>query len=182
MKKIKIYKSAQHQETCEVLLRILQPELSTCEQCHKEMPLSELSDHLLAHEINKNAVEAPVNRSSSLNRERPNPRNLASQIMEIIQEHSSGNRNFGFRFGIRYGRRSSVPVKPKAKPKPEAAKRLPVSRYQDNGVEVICTICLTKFKRGKRITTLPCFHQFHHRCIDVWLENSCLCPICKASI
>ena len=180
-KKVKLYKISRHQETCEALLKILQPELKPCPQCRKEIPVPELPDHLLAHELEKNMREPPV-RAASQHRERPAPRNLTHQIIEIIREHGNDARNIGLRIGVRFNRRSSLPQKNNNKPKPDAVKRLPVSRFEDTGSEVICTICLNKFKRGKRIRTLPCFHQFHRRCIDTWLETSCLCPICKGSI
>ena len=180
-KKIKLYKVLRHQETCEELLKILQPELKLCTQCGKEVPEPELSDHLLAHELEKNLREPQV-RAVSHQRERPPSSNLAQQIVEMIREHGSQGRGIGYRLGLRFNRRFSVPQNEVNKPKPEVVKRLPVSRYEDTGDEIICTICLSSFKIGKRIKTLPCFHQFHRRCIDAWLETSCLCPICKGNI
>lgn len=45
-----------------------------------------------------------------------------------------------------------------------------------------CTICLDNFQENETIRTLPCAHQFHKDCVDRWLENNPLCPICKRSI
>lgn len=43
-----------------------------------------------------------------------------------------------------------------------------------------CVICLDSYEEGDKITTLPCGHLFHSRCIMVWFSGSNgLCPICK---
>lgn len=43
-----------------------------------------------------------------------------------------------------------------------------------------CVICLDAYEEGDKITTLPCGHLFHSRCIMVWFSGSNgLCPICK---
>lgn len=43
----------------------------------------------------------------------------------------------------------------------------------------ICAICLENFGDGDVVTTTPCFHQFHKGCIDTWLAQKAVCPICK---
>lgn len=42
-----------------------------------------------------------------------------------------------------------------------------------------CAICLEQFKIGDTVRTIPCFHTFHTTCIDPWLRNKAICPICK---
>lgn len=42
-----------------------------------------------------------------------------------------------------------------------------------------CAVCMEDFAVGEEQRTLPCFHRFHKGCIDKWLENSGICPICK---
>ena len=44
-----------------------------------------------------------------------------------------------------------------------------------------CSICLEDFQCGDVVRTLPCFHSFHKECIDRWLGNKPICPICKHS-
>lgn len=39
-----------------------------------------------------------------------------------------------------------------------------------------CVVCLESFKMGKN-----CSHTFHVRCIDSWLLNTPICPICRTS-
>jgi hypothetical protein len=45
-----------------------------------------------------------------------------------------------------------------------------------------CTICLDNFKEGSTIRILPCFHSFCSECIDPWLQQRSICPVCKNSI
>ncbi len=42
-----------------------------------------------------------------------------------------------------------------------------------------CAICLEHFCVGETIRTIPCFHSFHMDCIDPWLRQKSICPICK---
>lgn len=53
----------------------------------------------------------------------------------------------------------------------------------NNGIQEeddTCVICLDAYEEGDKITTLPCGHLFHSRCIMLWFSgNNGLCPICK---
>lgn len=42
-----------------------------------------------------------------------------------------------------------------------------------------CAICLEDFRVGDMIRTIPCFHCYHTNCIDQWLREKAICPICK---
>jgi len=42
-----------------------------------------------------------------------------------------------------------------------------------------CSICLEDFEVGQMVRTIPCFHSFHTKCIDQWLREKAICPICK---
>ena len=55
-----------------------------------------------------------------------------------------------------------------------------------------CSICMSNFmpevKVGSRkpikppmLRRLKCFHAFHQKCIDEWLKQKSICPLCKAS-
>lgn len=52
---------------------------------------------------------------------------------------------------------------------------------QDDGE---CSICLSDLNKEEDVVlrSLPCGHSFHASCIDRWLEQSTLCPICKFSL
>ena len=45
-----------------------------------------------------------------------------------------------------------------------------------------CCICLAEIEAGDEVKTLPCFHLFHSTCIERWLNQSSLCPICKLTV
>jgi len=51
-----------------------------------------------------------------------------------------------------------------------------------------CSICLSKFKKGKSCLELNCKHIYHTKCIEDWYDT-CLfwniipkCPLCKTVI
>ena len=50
------------------------------------------------------------------------------------------------------------------------------------GDEPHCLICLCDFEVGEKVSSLPCFHCFHTKCIDEWIIRSPKCPICKFEI
>jgi len=45
-----------------------------------------------------------------------------------------------------------------------------------------CSICQELYVLGDKIRTLPCFHNFHQRCIDPWLKTKTSCPVCLKSV
>lgn len=45
-----------------------------------------------------------------------------------------------------------------------------------------CIICLAEFENGDELRVLKCKHRFHVNCIDQWLKQQGLCPICKVDL
>ncbi|CAI0398810.1 unnamed protein product [Linum tenue] len=46
-----------------------------------------------------------------------------------------------------------------------------------------CVVCLEKLAVGESCRLLPnCSHCFHARCIDSWLLQTPVCPICRAGV
>lgn len=43
----------------------------------------------------------------------------------------------------------------------------------------LCAICLEHYAQGEKVRVLPCQHRYHALCVDQWLRNHRLCPICK---
>mmetsp|Transcript_84530 Transcript_84530/g.154237 ORF Transcript_84530/g.154237 Transcript_84530/m.154237 type:complete len:319 (+) Transcript_84530:143-1099(+) len=43
-----------------------------------------------------------------------------------------------------------------------------------------CAICLGAFRRRQELRLLPCKHFFHKKCIDQWLTQRCVCPLCRS--
>ena len=41
----------------------------------------------------------------------------------------------------------------------------------------LCSICRELL--GRRVTRLPCRHEFHSGCIEGWFLHSSVCPLCK---
>eukprot|EP00906_Rhabdomonas_costata_P010277 RCo014424 len=45
-----------------------------------------------------------------------------------------------------------------------------------------CVVCFEGFAPEREVWTLPCRHQFHRDCIDIWLTYGNGCPMCRAVI
>ena len=45
-----------------------------------------------------------------------------------------------------------------------------------------CMICLSNYKLRDKISTLPCWHNFHSKCFEKWMVQKRCCPICKFEI
>jgi len=45
-----------------------------------------------------------------------------------------------------------------------------------------CAICLDKMKANHCVLKLRCGHAFHNCCIQSWLADSTLCPLCKQCV
>ncbi|KAG0339996.1 hypothetical protein BG000_000925 [Podila horticola] len=47
-------------------------------------------------------------------------------------------------------------------------------------LEELCSICLGEYMMNDRIRILPCSHEYHAECVDIWLTHkSTHCPLCK---
>mmetsp|Transcript_286 Transcript_286/g.790 ORF Transcript_286/g.790 Transcript_286/m.790 type:complete len:352 (+) Transcript_286:88-1143(+) len=58
------------------------------------------------------------------------------------------------------------------------------SEYGDVDALKECSICLSHMEDEQIAMQLPCHpqHIFHIRCIERWLQNSQLCPICRSNV
>mmetsp|Transcript_51035 Transcript_51035/g.81293 ORF Transcript_51035/g.81293 Transcript_51035/m.81293 type:complete len:176 (-) Transcript_51035:32-559(-) len=45
-----------------------------------------------------------------------------------------------------------------------------------------CIICLLPHCQNEQIRKLPCKHEFHADCIDIWVSKRPRCPMCKLDI
>lgn len=63
----------------------------------------------------------------------------------------------------------------------DVIERLPlVVHPQDSAAECqsSCAVCLCDFEGGELLRRLPCCHKFHRQCIDKWLRQNKVCPLC----
>ncbi|CAF0811184.1 unnamed protein product [Adineta ricciae] len=51
-----------------------------------------------------------------------------------------------------------------------------------SAVGKLCDICLNEYKADDKLRTIPCLHQFHHKCIDKWLKKNSKCPMCRSDL
>ena len=59
---------------------------------------------------------------------------------------------------------------------------LPRLIWDSTMIERKCEICCEEFQNGEVITTLPCLHQYHCKCVMPWLKQKENCPGCRHDI
>ncbi|XP_073021316.1 probable E3 ubiquitin-protein ligase ZFP1 [Primulina eburnea] len=57
----------------------------------------------------------------------------------------------------------------------------PASKKKNKETEE-CVVCCAEFKVGDELTTLPCAHHYHSKCITRWLEMNKRCPVCQKEV
>jgi len=45
-----------------------------------------------------------------------------------------------------------------------------------------CVICQYEYEEGNKVMRLPCTHQYHYECIQQWLQDNKVCPLCNAEV
>jgi len=45
-----------------------------------------------------------------------------------------------------------------------------------------CSICMADYEDGEELRVLPCRHEFHSSCVDVWLRQNPTCPLCRKNV
>ncbi|XP_050410951.1 uncharacterized protein LOC126825382 isoform X2 [Patella vulgata] len=64
--------------------------------------------------------------------------------------------------------------------------RLPVKQYKTSDKSSTdpedCSICMCEYEEDENLRILPCFHRFHARCVDKWLQNNASCPVCRVQV
>jgi hypothetical protein len=61
-------------------------------------------------------------------------------------------------------------------------KTFDLKKKKENDPET-CAVCIDDFVDGDKLRVLPCRHEYHVECIDLWLTTrKKFCPICKRNI
>lgn len=45
-----------------------------------------------------------------------------------------------------------------------------------------CPICLCQIEGGDQTMVTPCQHSFHRECLQRWMEEQLICPVCRARL
>lgn len=45
-----------------------------------------------------------------------------------------------------------------------------------------CTVCQEDYKKGDKLVSLPCGHNYHKDCVTEWLVRHDSCPVCRKSL
>lgn len=76
----------------------------------------------------------------------------------------------------------ALPTPVRAGATPEQIEACPQHIVRANDTEGDCCICLASFQEKDKVRVLPCDHKYHTDCIDQWLHQSTLCPMCKTAL
>jgi len=74
---------------------------------------------------------------------------------------------------------SSLPIRKYKKMDSEEGTKPDCKDSNDRSKFTQCMICLEEYEDEQDLRTLPCFHFYHQKCIDKWLEGNTKCPLCK---
>jgi hypothetical protein len=85
---------------------------------------------------------------------------------------------------------SSPPLPPLPPPPPRGTcvvhylDALPVTLVPFEGplLDMSCSVCVSEFECEDEVKTLPCLHMFHTSCIDCWLREKPVCPVCLINV
>ena len=53
---------------------------------------------------------------------------------------------------------------------------------EDKKNAINCAICIEQLKTGNQVKKLDCNHSFHGKCINDWLKQKLICPLCKKEV
>ncbi|KAM9471124.1 uncharacterized protein Hap1MRO34_012962 [Clarias gariepinus] len=106
-------------------------------------------------------------------------RNNLNVSLNLLDD-SQGN-NYEALLAFEENQGSVVPKKTLSK---REIERLPAKAYDPahNAGKTDCQICFSDYKKGEKLRILPCFHDYHVKCIDRWLKENATCPICRADV
>ena len=54
------------------------------------------------------------------------------------------------------------------------------ARHVDPNSE--CSICMADIYEGEEAMVTPCAHAFHRECLDRWMQEQMVCPVCRAAL
>ena len=177
-----------------------------CELCEQDVLRTEYEDHILAHQLE--AMSEPSMPRSQRGQRQPRgpvvghsmrvppdmeqmlavmPPELQNLLVQLRQRSGPGPATIVIRQRLGPGVAVSQVIggghhHPGHGLQSSTIDNLPTTTYRRGGQDLQCVICITDFRDGEQVRTLPCFHKFHKDCIDEWLARDNKCPVCKQAV
>ena len=193
----KCYQNISHQRT-ENLYQIQGFIDSSHQEVTKPVPKKEyLRSPLLGQNTFSSVIVPPANPGIPKNfvlKQTPEPSNSDELIAKLLQEEidEEESKNFAAIEEIDsaprpyYEEYHELPLEPQDYLDPIEQHHTPSElcqrTFKPHEAKVDCSICMCEFEPGETVTTLPCFHEFHHKCVLDWLKTKPVCPYCKHAI
>ena len=163
----------------------------TCKKCFQKMDFELKKDHILAHKIESTYRKNNQNHKYIQNNNHNHNHN-EEEYIPILRRNQNNNYNHNIipprisaffsnmndinfdhinLFGT-HSRKNEHSIKDFNEIEIED-----VSKLEEGNKS--CVICLEEFVSKEKVVALPCIHFFHSGCINNWLKESNLCPVCK---
>ena len=172
--------------------------LYICPQCNQTLDENLKKDHQLSHEIHekerKGKIYFALKRNNNMQEHLRNPgdnRNVLHLIIGNIRDRNNpwspiNNRNNN------HHHRNFIGINPRTHSAYIIIDRNNIRHNHLDFPEIViqdlnkleegnkkCMICLEDFHKNEKVTSLPCIHFFHPKCIKQWMEKKLECPVCK---
>ncbi|XP_028814822.1 E3 ubiquitin-protein ligase RLIM isoform X2 [Denticeps clupeoides] len=125
-------------------------------------------------------LSEPAVRLTRHSRSRTSARRRGRQAPAGVLDDSQGN-SYEALLAYEESQGSAVPKRTLTQPEIE---RFPTSKFDPahSAGKTECQICFCDYSQGEKLRILPCFHDYHVKCIDRWLQDNTTCPICRADV
>ncbi|XP_008561561.1 PREDICTED: E3 ubiquitin-protein ligase RLIM-like [Galeopterus variegatus] len=61
-------------------------------------------------------------------------------------------------------------------------ENLAIRTFGENDALTSCCVCTTQYTEGNKLRILPCSHEDRVHCIDRWLSENSMCPVCQRKV
>lgn len=155
---------------------------------HEDVMTQEAIDEALARslqELGDGFEDIQISEHSGTESSTPTPSRAHSASASSRQEDSIDLDNMQYEELLHLGEAIGVENRGISESR---ISQLPTSKYgyklfsKNKKKEENCVICQSEFNFGERLITLPCFHQYHTKCISEWLKRKKNCPICQKEV
>lgn len=110
-----------------------------------------------------------------------NSNNLNNNAAARINNNNASNNNENINRNIHQNTNAIISSNENINTNSSSYRNLTKTKYKGKNNEN-CIICQQLINFNDDVIYLPCLHHFHDNCINIWIKNKKICPICRKSI